>query len=317
MNSFVVNFLKGLGIGTANVIPGVSGGTIALLTGIFERLINALKSFNIKALKLFFGGKLKEFAQHTDFYFLASVGTGILVAILTIARIFGYLFDNYPVYLWSFFFGLILASIYYVAKTVEKWNWKTVLTFVIGTAIALLIAFATPARQNDNFLYLVICGAVATCSMILPGLSGSFVLVLMGNYQLVMIEAVNNLDFSVLFPVVIGAVGGIIAFAHILSWVFKKFRDMTIALLSGFILGSMPVIYPWKNQVVRFFNNDGTTTEAVIKTGEKIITKMPCKTVGYDYFIPENDIHLATAIVLMAIGAFIIILTEKKAAAHK
>lgn len=317
MNNFVVNFLKGLGIGTANVIPGVSGGTIALLTGIFERLINALKTFNIKALKLLFRGRFKDFAQHTDFYFLASVGTGVFVAILTIARIFGYLFDNYPVYLWSFFFGLILASIYYVAITVEKWNWKTVIAFVIGTAIALFIAFATPAQQNNNFLYLVICGAVATCSMILPGLSGSFVLVLMGNYQLVMIDAVNDLDFSVLIPVIIGAVGGIIAFAHLLSWVFQHFRDMTIALLSGFILGSMPVIYPWKNQIVHIFNSDGTTTEAVIKAGEKIITEIPCKTIGYEYFIPENDIHLATAIVLMAIGAFIIILTEKKAAAHK
>ena len=294
MNQYIANFLKGIGVGSANVIPGVSGGTIALITGIFERLINALKSFNLTAIKLFFTGKFKEFAKHTDLWFLASVGCGVVVAILSIARLFEFLFDKYPIYLWSFFFGMILVSIYYVGITIEKFNWKVVLSFLIGTAIALLIAFGTPANENSNILYLMICGAVATCSMILPGLSGSFVLVLMGNYQLIMIDAVNDLNLQILLPVVLGGVVGLLAFSHLLSWIFKNYRDITIAVLTGFILGSMPIIWPWKNDVITYFGSK-----------EKVI--------GYEYYFPEFNMEFATALVIMLIGAALIILTEKMA----
>ena len=298
MNQYIANFLKGIGVGSANVIPGVSGGTIALITGIFERLINALKSFNLTAIKLFFTGKFKEFAKHTDLWFLASVGCGVVVAILSIARLFEFLFDRYPIYLWSFFFGMILVSIYYVGITIEKFNWKVVLSFLIGTAIALLIAFGTPANENSNILYLMICGAVATCSMILPGLSGSFVLVLMGNYQLIMIDAVNDLNLKILLPVVLGGVVGLLAFSHLLSWIFKNYRDITIAVLTGFILGSMPIIWPWKNDVITYFGSK-----------EKVI--------GYEYYFPEFNMEFATALVIMLIGAALIILTEKMAKAKE
>lgn len=292
MNQFLNNLLKGIGIGTANVIPGVSGGTIALLTGIFERLIDSLKSFNLTAIKLLFSGKFKEFAKYTDLIFLCSVGCGVLIAILSVARIFDYLFEHHPIYLWSFFFGLILTSIYYVGITIEKWDWKVVLSFIIGTAIALFIAFGKPAKENDNLIYLLICGVVATCSMILPGLSGSFVLVLMGNYQLIMIDAVNDLNLKILIPVIIGGVVGLIAFSHVLSWIFKKYRNITIALLTGFILGSMPIIWPWKNTVITIVGNEEITT-------------------GYDYFLPEMNIQFAIALVIILIGASIIVLTEK------
>lgn len=294
MNQFISNLLKGLGIGTANVIPGVSGGTIAFLTGIFERLIDSLKSFNLTAIKLLFSGKFKEFAKYTDLIFLCSVGCGVLIAILSVARIFDYLFEHHPIYLWSFFFGLILTSIYYVGITIEKWDWKVVLSFIIGTAIALFIAFGKPAKENDNLIYLLICGVVATCSMILPGLSGSFVLVLMGNYQLIMIDAVNDLNLKILIPVIIGGVVGLIAFSHVLSWIFKKYRNITIALLTGFILGSMPIIWPWKNAVITIVGNEEITT-------------------GYDYFLPEMNIQFAIALVIILIGASIIVLTEKMA----
>ncbi len=294
MNQYIANFFKGMGVGSANVIPGVSGGTIALITGIFERLINALKSFNLTAIKLFFTGKFKEFAKHTDLWFLASVGSGVVVAILTIARLFEFMFENYPIYLWSFFFGMILVSIYYVGITIEKINWKVVVSFMIGTAIALFIAFGTPAKENSNFIYLVICGAVATCSMILPGLSGSFVLVLMGNYQLIMIDAVNDLNLKILLPVVIGGVVGLLAFSHLLSWIFKNYRDITIAILTGFILGSMPIIWPWKNDVITYFGSEEKVT-------------------GYEYYFPEFNMEFAIALVIMLIGAAIIVLTEKMA----
>ena len=294
MNQYIANFFKGLGVGSANVIPGVSGGTIALITGIFERLINALKSCNLTAIKLFFTGKFKEFAQHIDLWFLVSVGSGVLVAILSIARLFEFLFAEYPIYLWSFFFGMILVSIYYVGITIEKFNWKVLVSLVIGTAIALLIAFGTPAKENSNFIYLMICGAVATCSMILPGLSGSFVLVLMGNYQLIMIDAVNDLNLKILLPVVVGGVVGLLAFSHLLSWIFKNYRDITIAVLTGFILGSMPIIWPWKNDVITYFGSEAKVT-------------------GYEYYLPELNLDFSIALVIMLLGAALIVLTEKMA----
>lgn len=294
MNQYIANFFKGLGVGSANVIPGVSGGTIALITGIFERLINALKSCNLTAIKLFFTGKFKEFAKHIDLWFLISVGSGVLVAILSIARLFEFLFAEYPIYLWSFFFGMILVSIYYVGITIERFNWKVVLSFIIGTAFALFIAFGTPAKENSNFIYLLICGAVATCSMILPGLSGSFVLVLMGNYQLIMIDAVNDLNLNILLPVAVGGVVGLLAFSHLLSWIFKNYRDITIAVLTGFILGSMPIIWPWKNDVITYFGSEAKVT-------------------GYEYYLPELNTDFAIAFVIMLIGAALIVLTEKMA----
>lgn len=294
MNQYIANFFKGLGVGSANVIPGVSGGTIALITGIFERLINALKSCNLTAIKLFFTGKFKEFAKHIDLWFLISVGSGVLVAILSIARLFEFLFAEYPIYLWSFFFGMILVSIYYVGITIERFNWKVVLSFIIGTAFALFIAFGTPANENSNLIYLMICGAVATCSMILPGLSGSFVLVLMGNYQLIMIDAVNDLNLKILLPVAIGGVVGLLAFSHLLSWIFKNYRDITIAVLTGFILGSMPIIWPWKNDVITYFGSEAKVT-------------------GYEYYLPELNTDFAIAFVIMLIGAALIVLTEKMA----
>ena len=295
MREFILNFIKGLGMGAANVIPGVSGGTIALITGIFERLINSIKSFNLEALKLFFTGKWKAFAQHVDLGFLVSVFLGIIVAIVTVAKLFKYLFDNYPVFIWAFFFGLIIASIYYVGRTVNKWNLWSILFFFVGT----------PAQENHNFFYLILCGVVGTCSMILPGLSGSYVLLLMGNYEYVMIDAVNLLTTSpwegikIMIPVVIGAVVGLLAFAHLLSWIFKRFHDQTVALLSGFILGSLPIIWPWKTSVMN-----------VLKDGTE-------KVVGYQWHWPAINGEFFVALVIMIVGAAIIILTESLATRQK
>ncbi|MDO8896850.1 MAG: DUF368 domain-containing protein, partial [Bacteroidales bacterium] len=183
--------LKGIAMGAANVIPGVSGGTIALITGIFERLINAIKSLNLKAIKLIFSGDFKKFAVYTDFWFLVSVFSGVGIAIFSLARLFDFLFTHYPIHIWSYFFGLILASVYFVGKTIGRWTPSVWISFILGAAIALSITFMTPAVENRSFLYLVMSGVVAVSSMILPGLSGSFVLILLGNYQLVAIEAIN------------------------------------------------------------------------------------------------------------------------------
>lgn len=287
-------FFKGMAMGAANVIPGVSGGTIALITGIFERLINGIKSFDIKALKLLIKGDFKAFVVHTDLVFLLVLFMGIGISILSFARLFDFLFTNYPVYIWSFFFGLILASVFFVGKTIEKWSWDVVLIFIVGLAIAITITFLKPASQNESFWYLIFCGVIAVCSMILPGLSGSFVLILLGNYKLVMIDAINQLRLDILFPVVLGAVVGLLGFSYLLSWVFKRYRNQTIAVLTGFILGSLGIIWPWKNEIVQQLDH------------KKIV-------IGYNWLIPEVNLNLGIALGIMLLGILTIWIMEKLA----
>jgi len=303
----ILFFLKGFAMGAANVIPGVSGGTIALITGIFERIINAIKSFNGAAFRLLMKGKIKEFIRYTDLYFLLSVFVGMVVSVVTLAKLLAFLFANYPIYIWAFFFGLILASVYYVGKTITRWNMSVVIIFILGTAVAFSVTFLTPATQNDSFFYLVICGVVAICSMILPGLSGSFILILMGNYELVMIDAVNDMNINILFPVLLGAVFGLVAFSHILSWIYKKFKNQTIALLTGFILGSLSILWPWKNVVYRI-NQAG---EFILNNGEKIIQR-------YVPYIPESlNTEVISAIGFIIIGILSIAFIEKFAQVKK
>lgn len=286
--------LKGMAMGAANVIPGVSGGTIALITGIFERLINAIKRFNGTAVRLFFTGQWRAFAAHIDLTFLLLVFAGIGLAILSLAKLLDYLFVHYPTLVWAFFFGLVLASVYFVGKTVKKWHSASVLSLLVGAILAGSISVLSPASENSETWYLLICGVVAMCSMILPGLSGSFVLVLLGNYQLVMIQAVSQFQLDILLPVGAGAVVGLLAFSHLLSWLLKRFPDSTIALLTGFILGSLGVLWPWKNALTEQF-------------GDKI------KVVGYDYFLPEANFEFALALLLFVAGIALIWLTEKSA----
>lgn len=300
MKEYLGYILKGLGVGIANIIPGVSGGTIALITGIFVRLINAIKSFDLGALKLLIQGNWKAFTEKTDLYFLLAVFAGVFVAIVSLAKIFGILFKDYPVYIWAYFFGLVFASIYFVGKRVDKWNSSVVISLIIGTGIALVVSFFNPATENQSFLYLVLCGVVAVCSMILPGLSGSFVLILMGNYQLVAIDAINERNFEVLFPVAIGAVVGLLAFSHLLSWVFKRYKNQTIALLTGFILGSLKVLWPWQQK--EFLKNENG--EFVLKKGEQIVVK-------YNAFLPEAfDKEVWIAILLVIVGIASIVALE-------
>lgn len=306
MKQYFSVFLKGVAMGTANIIPGVSGGTIALIVGIFERLINAIKSFNLTAIRLILKGDFKGFAQHTDLAFLISLFAGVGFAIIALARIFDYLFRAYPVYIWSFFFGLILASVYFVGKTVSKWNVTTVFSFAIGALIAIAMMFLNPAVENNNFFYLILCGVVAICSMILPGLSGSFVLMLMGNYQLVAIDAINNFRFDILLPVAIGAILGLLGFSYLLSWIFKKFRDQTIALLTGFILGSLGVIWPWKRAMYML---DSMGNE-ILKKGEPIVEK-------YIMFFPQPDMEFFIAVFIMILGIASIWIIEKQASVEK
>ncbi|MCD4694619.1 MAG: DUF368 domain-containing protein [Bacteroidales bacterium] len=306
MINYVFLILKGIAMGAANVIPGVSGGTMALITGIFERLINAIKSFNLKAIKLLFSFKLKEFANQIDLAFLIAVFGGIVLAIISLAKLFDYLFVNYPIYIWAYFFGLVLASVWFVGKTVSKWTASVIITFIIGTSAAIVISVLNPATENTGLIYLMLCGVVAMCSMILPGLSGSFVLILMGNYQLVMIDSVNNMDLAVLIPVGIGAVVGLLAFSHILSWVFKKYRNQTISLLTGFILGSVSILWPWQKMI---YMKD-QAGELILKKGEPIVMK-------YERFIPDTFNTEVIIALLMTLAGILSIWAIEKAASIK
>jgi len=256
-------FLKGVAMGAANVIPGVSGGTIAFVTNIYEELIESLKSFDLQAFKLLVGFKFKAFREYVNFDFLFI------------------LFEFYPIYVWAFFFGLILASIYFVGNKINKWTWAVVLMFIIGTAIAVSISLFNPATQNNSFIYLTLCGVVAMSSMLLPGLSGSFVLILMGNYELIFLEAVPSFNVGILTPVIIGSVLGFIILSRLISFLLKHFHDGTVGVLTGFIAGSLLIIWPWKNPVY-LKNNLG---DFIIRKGEKVIA-------DYDRYFPAFDSHM-------------------------
>ncbi len=293
-------FLKGMAMGAANVIPGVSGGTIALITGIYERLINAIKSFDLEALKLFFQFKWKELSRHIDLTFLLPVITGLVVAILSLAKLFEYLFAHYPEYIWAYFFGLVLASIYFVGKTVDKWYSVTYFTFLAGTLLAVSLTVLHPAGENDHPLYLFFNGVIAIISMILPGLSGSFVLILLGNYQLVAIDAINNFDLKIIIPFALGAAIGLVAFSHFLSWLFKRYKNETIALLTGFILGSLSILWPWKTPV--FLTHNGQVVE---KHGRKLVSY-------YEMYMPQNiDSQFFMVIFFIVLGIISIVWIEK------
>jgi putative membrane protein len=290
-------FFKGLAMGAANVIPGVSGGTIALITGIYERLINAIKKCDLRAAKLALQGNFKEAWQHIDGTWLVILLGGVAVSIVSLARLFEYLLENHERYTMAFFFGLIVISIAFVAKRVHSWSASTIVSLVIGTIIAVSIAMLAPASENDHWLYVFICGVFAISSMILPGLSGSFVLILMGNYALVL-GAISSLSFGILIPLALGCGFGLIAFSHILSWVFERRPDQTLALMTGFVLGSLVVIWPWKDAVIELVERAG-------KEPKEVIT-------AYEWFLPQLQATSTwVAVGLMLLGALAIVLMEK------
>ncbi|MEM0895763.1 MAG: DUF368 domain-containing protein [Verrucomicrobiota bacterium] len=262
---------KGAAMGAANVIPGVSGGTIAFITGIYERLINALKSFGVDAVKLLLKGKIGEFARLTDLRFLIVLGIGAVLSVLTLAKVLKWAFAEHDLLVWAFFFGLIAASVPAVGLMVKRWSAGSIVALLVGLALATSMAFLGRADQNEGFFYLMICGVVAVCSMIIPGLSGSFVLLLLGNYELIMLDAVNNLRedigaaLKILVPVGLGAVAGLILLSRLLSWLFKNYHDLAVSLITGFVAGSLVIIWPWKDAIVETFTKeDGEVKEKII-----------------------------------------------------
>lgn len=240
--------VKGMCMGAADVVPGVSGGTIAFITGIYDELINSIKSINAASLKMFFTGKWGEFWKMINGKFLLFLLAGIGISVFSLAKIITWLLVVYPVLVWSFFFGLVLASTWFVGKDVKERNWKTGLGFLFGAALAFYITVATPAETPSHFLFIFLCGAIAICAMILPGISGSFILVLLGKYFFIM-EAVKTLDLKVIAIFGIGACVGITSFSRLLSYALSHMRNITLAVLSGFMLGSLNKVWPWKETI--------------------------------------------------------------------
>ena len=259
---YIVLALKGCAMGMADVVPGVSGGTIAFISGIYEELLDSIRSVDATALRLLLRFRLAEFWRHINGRFLLPVLLGIAVAIFSLARLMTYLLTNQPIAIWSCFFGLIVASALLVARQIGRWDWRTVLAFAVGAAAAWWITVATPAETPDDWWFVMLSGAIAICAMILPGISGAFILLLLGKYQYIM-HAVGEFDIPVIAVFVIGAAAGIISFSHLLSWLLKHWHDVTVAVLMGFMVGSLNKVWPWKETVETYLDSHGVAQPLV------------------------------------------------------
>ena len=259
---YIILALKGCAMGMADVVPGVSGGTIAFISGIYEELLDSIRSVNATALKLLLRFRFAEFWRHINGRFLLPVLLGIAVAIFSLARLMTYLLVNHPIAIWSFFFGLIVASALLVARQIGRWDWRTLLAFVVGAVAAWWITVATPAETPNDWWFVMLSGAIAICAMILPGISGAFILLLLGKYQYIM-HAVGEFNVPVIVVFVIGAAAGIISFSHLLSWLLKHWHDVTVAVLMGFMVGSLNKVWPWKETVETYLDSHGVAQPLV------------------------------------------------------
>lgn len=275
-------------MGIVNVIP-VSSGTVSLIIGVFERFINSIKSLNLKAFKLLFKGEFSEFAKRTDIKFLLTLIIGIMAGMILTAISLKAIFKKYEVYAYAFFIGLIFASIIYVLGTIGKKTPKMIILMIIAAVFSFYLSLKSNPYPNDNFLYLMLCGAVGALGMIVPGISGSHLMLLMGNYELIVTQAIPQIakwstwgqGMMILLPFVIGAVVSIISVSYLLSWLMKEYRNETLSVLSGFMIGSLPVVYPWKEVLPGMYD--------------------------YNFHLPPMGKELVIAIIMAIIGAILVL----------
>ena len=284
-------FLKGMAMGAADVVPGVSGGTIAFITGIYERLIGAISSINKQTLLMLFRGQFRQLWTAIDGTFLAVLFAGIFTSILTLASVLTFTLEHYPILTWSFFFGLVAASVWMMGRTVKQWNAQAVVAFVLGTIVAYAITEMNATAGSEAPWYLILSGALAICAMILPGISGSFILLLLGAYSTVL-AAVANRELLTIAYVGIGAVLGLLLFSKGLKYIFERFYNPTIALLSGFLLGSLNKLWPWKETLETFIKHPGTEKEEIVALSVRNLA-------------PESD--WPTAVVFALFGAVLVL----------
>jgi len=289
--------LKGLAMGAADVVPGVSGGTIAFISGIYEELITSINNINLSLFKTLKKNGFQAFWKQLNGNFLVALFTGIFISVFSLAKGISWLLVNQPILLWSFFFGLVVASIFFVGKSLERWNMVAVIMLVLGAAIAYYITTLPPAENTESLPFLFFSGALAICAMILPGISGAFILVLLGSYK-VILDAVHEKDFKIVATVGLGAIFGILSFAKLLKWMFSHYKDLTLAVLAGFILGSLNKIWPWKKVL-----------ETKIFDDKEIIIKDQ----GISPFAFDGDNQLLFAIMLALVGFSLIFILEKLA----
>ena len=233
-----------MAMGAADVVPGVSGGTIAFISGIYEELISTISGVKPSLIKTWRTDGFKAMWKELNGPFIIALFSGILISIFTVMRLANYLLENHPILIWSFFFGLVVASVWYVGSQIPKWNFKVVLSLIIGAAIAFYIVSLPPLGANTSNLFIFFAGAIAICAMILPGISGAFILVLLGAYKTIT-EAAHDFDFKTLGIFAVGAVVGLLSFSKLLKWLFVHYTNITLAVLTGFIADSMNKIWPW------------------------------------------------------------------------
>ena len=285
---------KGMAMGAADVVPGVSGGTIAFISGIYEELISTISGVNLALLTIWKEEGFSAMWKKLNGNFIIALFTGILISIFTVMRLANYLLENHPVLIWSFFFGLVVASIWFVAKQIPKWNWKIILALVLGAAVAFYIVSLPPLAANSSNTFLFFAGAIAVCAMILPGISGAFILVLLGAYKSVT-EAAHDFDIKTLGIIGLGAVFGLLTFSKVLKWLFVHYSSITLAVLTGFIAGSLNKIWPWKE---------------VIETavyGDKEVVLKDASVLPWNY---QGDPQTLWSILLMLAGFLLIIILE-------
>lgn len=294
---YIIITLKGMAMGAADVVPGVSGGTIAFISGIYEELITSINNIDLSLITVLRKEGIKAFWNKINGNFLLALFAGIFISVLSLAKFLSWLLENEPVLLWSFFFGLVVASVFFVGKEIQKWNLGTVVVFVLGAVVAYFITELPVSENTDSLPYLFMSGALAVCAMILPGISGAFILVLLGSYKTIL-DAVHERDIKIVLTVALGAIVGLLSFARLLKWMFNNYKNITLALLTGFILGSLNKIWPWKKVLqTRTF-------------GDKTIVVDDVNVLPGAF---EGDNQLMLAIILAILGFSLIFILEKAA----
>jgi len=299
LKEYLVIGLKGMAMGAADVVPGVSGGTIAFISGIYEELLASISNINFKLLKTLKIDGIKVAWKQVNGSFLSALFIGIFISIISLAKTIKWLLENEPILLWSFFFGLVLASIIYIGKQISKWNFIAFAILIIGVFVAYYITTLNPlVSENSSLLFMFLAGSIAICAMILPGISGAFIMVLLGAYKPIL-SAVNDRDYKTVAIVFLGAIVGLLSFSKILKWLFANYKNYTLAVLTGFIVGSLNKIWPWKETLTWRTNSHGI--------------EVPLKQQGVLPTSFDGDPKLMMAIILAIVGFGLILLMEKLA----
>jgi uncharacterized membrane protein len=317
----ILLFIKGLAMGAANKVPGVSGGTVAFVVGFYEELIYSLQKINRKAFKLLFSGRFKSFYQYVNGRFLLLIFAGSTFSYFSVSKILDYFIQHYELFVWSTFFGMIIGSIYYIAKDFKDWSRQNILAIIFGIVLGVAISFMDPAKENDNLWFVFFCGIIGVTGMTLPGLSGSFILILMGNYVLLLVDSVNelfkiiidifslNFDFiqdqvrmrylKIITSFTFGSVFGLVVTSHILGYLLKHYHQIVTALIIGFIAGSLGIVWPWKKEIFKVENGE----YLLDRQGHKIIQ-------NYQRYLPDisdNSTWYAIGFIIFGIAILLAI----------